>query len=137
VRTAADCVVLQVVLEWDESARPAWPGCELPQLVTAAGAAARVPVSTGGLAAFGDVSAAEGSGWLVPDPDGADGAAAAVTCRIKVQLKGVVLGGDEQAAKGWVVIWEKEMLFSDDSQHLANVAMMSQAQRKHAVQAKV
>ena len=35
------------------------------------------------------------------------------------------------------MVWEKELLFSDDSQHLARVAQMSQAQRKHADQAQV
>ena len=133
-----------MVLEWEEGIAPTWSGCDLPALVTSAGAPPRVPFALDGSAAFGDVSAAEGSGRVAPDPAAGADAAQAVTCRIKVQLFGVQLRDDSQmeacnsgGGDEWLTVWEKEVVFSDDSAHVARVAQMSQAQRQHAQQAKV
>jgi hypothetical protein len=130
----------QVLLTWDEASTPSWPGCVLPTLVTTFDAPPLLPVSVDGSIAFGDVVVATGTGRVTPDPSAGPGATAVLNCRVKVQLRRVDLGdaGAESSREGgWLTVWEKEILFSDDASHLTKVAVMSQAQQKYAVQAKV
>lgn len=128
-----------MALEWDDACMPTWPGCELPSLITSNDAPPALPISADGAAHFGDVLVATGSGRVAPDPSAPPNAPAAVTCRLRVQLSGVLLGGDGGGggAEVWETVWEREVLFSDDSAHLARVAEMSQAQRQHAAEAQV
>ena len=104
------------------------------------GRAPLLQLSAEGLARFGDVSVAQGTGKLVPDPAGSDATAPAITLRIAVQLRQVPLAGAEQhplAEGGWLTVWEKEIVFSDDGPYAARVAAMSQMQRKHVADVQV
>lgn len=128
-----------MALCWQE-AGPPHGGCELPRLLTSSGAAPRKPVDLNGAASFGDIVVEAGSGRAERDAAGGPGAVAAMNLDVRVQLAGVQLDEEEVAAGeegGWQTVWEKELLFSDDSQHLARVAEFSQVQRKHTAQAQV
>lgn len=130
--------VLQVVVCWQEASAPQ-DGCELPRLLTSSGAAPQKPVDMNGAVTFGDIVIDAGSGRAQPDPAAGTDAVAAMNLDIKVQLAGVRLDEEEGGAEqdGWQTVWEKEMLFTDDTQHLARVVEYTQAQRKHAAQAQV
>lgn len=131
---------MQVALQWGPEAEPTWPGCELPQLALPSGQLPHLQLTGEGLARFGDVSVVRGSGKVAPDPAGDSAAAAAVTLHIAVQLRQVQLAGAEQhalAEGGWLTVWEKEIVFSDDGQFAERVALMSQVQRKHVANVQV
>ena len=129
---------IQVVLDWDDATRPTWPGCELPILETSHSAGPMRPLSPDGSIGFGDVLVATGTGRVAREPGAGSAAVAAVTCRVKVQLKGVeLLGAEGVDFREWLTVWEKELLFSDDAATVARVAEMSQAQKRHAAHAKV
>jgi hypothetical protein len=63
----------------------------------------------------------------------------AVNLWVRVQLRGVHLLGAAESCNTdtWLTVWEKELHFSDDSQHLLRVVEMSQAQKQYARHAKV
>jgi hypothetical protein len=129
---------VQVVLDWD-SMRPDWPGCELPSLITTISSEDTVQdLTLDGSVMFGDVLVATGTGRAAPDPAAGSGVPA-MNIWIRVQLHGVHLLGAAESCNpdAWLTVWEKELHFSDDSQHLTRVAEMSQAQRQHARHAKV
>lgn len=130
---------MQVVLEWDEETMPTWPGCELPALESSRAGGTRRAFALDGVVGFGDVLVATGTGRVAPDPAAAAAAAAGVNCRIRVCTRGVALGGPEGGVDvaQWQTIWEKEFFFSDDAQRVARVAELSQAQQRHALEAKV
>lgn len=128
--------VVQVELSW-QGERPPQDGCELPRLLTSSGAAPQKAVDLNGAATFGDIVVEAGSGRAARDAAAGAGAVAAMNLDLRVQVAGVALDDEEGAAGGWQTVWEKEILFTDDTQHLARVVEYSQAQRKHAAQAQV
>lgn len=130
---------MQVILDWDHSTKPDWLGCELPSLITTVADECTVqPLSCDGSVAFGDVLVATGTGRVAPDPV-AGNRVPAVNLWVRVQLRGVHLLGASESCNtdAWLTVWEKELHFSDDSQHLLRVVEMSQAQKQHARHAKV
>ena len=131
---------MQVLLEWDDESRPTWTGCALRALESSRAGGTRCGVALDGSVDFGDVLVATGTGRVRPDPAAEAAAPPGVNCRIRVQVRGIALAGMEAAGMAlseWTMIWEKEMLFSDDAARAARVAELSQAQRRHAVQARV
>lgn len=131
-------VVVQVELSWQGDGAPQ-AGCVLPRLLTSSGAAPQKAVDLNGAATFGDIVVEAGSGRAARDEAAGASAVAAMNLDVRVQVAGVALDDEEGAADagGWQTVWEKEILFTDDTQHLARVAEFSQAQRKHAAQAQV
>eukprot|EP00892_Ulva_mutabilis_P012666 jgi/Ulvmu1/9772/UM056_0012.1 len=130
---------VRVVLCWQEGSAQQ-DRCELPRLLTSSGVAPQKEVNMNGAVSFGDIVVDEGSGRAQPNPAAGSDAVAAMNLDIKVQLVGVQLdeeeggqGGVEEG--GWQTVWEKEVMFSDDAQHMARVVEYTQVQRKHAAQA--
>jgi hypothetical protein len=130
---------MQVVLSWQEGGESASLGCELPHLVTSAGAEPVKALDMSGAVSFGDILIAEGSGKVPLDASNGTGTPAAVNLCVKVQVFGVQFEADasEAGGDGWSTVWEKELLFTDDAQHMTRIAEYTQAQRKHALQAQV
>ena len=116
--------------------QPPWPGCELPQL-ECVHPVTHVATNCGGLAEFGNVVVRPNTGRVAREPGAAADSPPAVRCHICVDLCGLEMrdaGGAPAPVDpdGWMIIWHKELLFTDDTAHFQQIAMYSQVQRRQA-----